>query len=139
MLPSSSKITPEPSSNKKPKASPGTVVPTTTRWMFVWFVSCAPVPVTVMVYLPVGTEAATVISATLVPVSGLGAKEILTPAGAPVNVSVAVGESRSRVRLMLTLLVPPASIITMGGTDCRENSTQPMDMASQRNGTSHSF
>ena len=123
MLPFSNKITPVPSSNKKPKALLGRLVPTTTRWMLVVFVSCAPVPVTVMVYLPVGTLAATVISVVLVPVSGFGANVIVTPVGAPENVNVAVGLSRSCVRLMFTEPVPPASISIMGGTDCSENST----------------
>jgi len=56
--------------------------------MAAFSVSVPDVPVTVIVYLPAGTDAPTVIVTVLVVAVGLGAKAIVTPTGAPEDVNV---------------------------------------------------
>jgi hypothetical protein len=56
----------------------------TIRWILVVSIfGGVAVPVTVIVYLPIGTFAPTVIVTTLVDRSGLVAKDRVTPTGAP--------------------------------------------------------
>src|ERR1700677_870461 len=81
------------------------------------------VPMTVIVYFPSGTELPTVIVATLVPVSGFVPNAMVTPAGAPEYVNVALFEPRMFVRLMSVGPVEFGAMTTIGGTVCNEKLT----------------
>ena len=118
MLPSSSRITPEPSSSKKPNALLGRLVYDNNE-----------VDVRVVRFLRACSgysDGVLTLSerwprrlfhpSCSCPYLGFGANVIVTPVGAPENVNVAVGTIRSCVRLMFTDPVPPASISIMGGT-----------------------
>ena len=90
--------------------------------MLVFSTSAPEVPRIVIVDFPMGTSAATVTVAVLVEVVEVGAKSIVTPAGAPEydRDTVPVNPPNSVIVIVL-VLIPPCKTFTIGGAACIEN------------------